>query len=122
MLINKENTPYGYKARVRYDVKNPVIHVLQKNETLTIEGDAIITVISGEVSAQRNIDGTTSYDNLEDKDTSTIPLETKVDYRAKTLTVLLEDNNTKNRVEQYLKLEVEEDEPSSEDLQYIDEE
>ena len=122
MLIKKENTNYGYKARIRYDVKSPCIHVVERGGFLRITGEADITVISGQLSIMRR-DGTKKiYDKLNNKDTYRIPLDCEIVGKPVIAPcVVLEDGTTANKIEQYLDLTVVEDEPSSDDLQYIDE-
>ena len=122
MLIKKEQTNYGYTARIRYDVKLPAIHVIEQHSKVKLSGVADITIITGTVSITRK-DGTkNALDRLETKDTYRIPADTDVTITAQTKTVLLEDNSSTNKVEDYLKLTVIEDEPSSDDLQYIEDE
>jgi len=122
MLINKENTKYGYKARIRYDVKAPIIHVIEKDSEVKIRGEADLTVITGQASIQRQELEKKVYDKIMDKETYRVAKETEVLVKAMEKTVMIEDNSTKDSIENYLKLTVTEDEPSSEDLQYIEEE
>ncbi len=121
MLIKKENTKYGYKGRIRYDVKSPWIHVILPGEPCKIEGQADLTVITGTVSVSRVDNNKTIYDKLEPKDTYRIPEDKTVSIKATTKAVLIEDNTSADKVEQYLDLTVTEDEPSSDDLKYITE-
>lgn len=121
MLINKENTKYGYKARLRYDTKSPWIHVIEAGEPCKIDGEADITVITGTISVQRFNGHKTLYDKLETKDTYRVPEDINVVLKTTTLAVIIEDNNSREKVEQYLDLTVTEDEPSSDDLKYITE-
>lgn len=123
MLMKKENTNYGYKARLRYDVKNPTIHVVERGGFLKLTGEADITVVSGQLSIMR-MDGTKKiYDKLTSKDTYRLPKDNEVICKPLVApVVVIEDNNTKNKIERYLDLSVVEDEPSSDDLNYIDDE
>lgn len=123
MLIKKENTSYGYTGRIRYDVKSPRIHVVERGGFLKIQGEADITVISGQLSVMRKEGVKKIYDKLSNKDTYRIPAEHEIIGKPIIAPcVVLEDGVTANKVEQYLDLTVVEDEPSSDDLQYIDEE
>ena len=122
MLIKKENTNYGYCARIRYDVKSPKIHVLEKGGYLKIKGEADITVISGQLSVMRKEGIQKIYDKLNNKDTYRIPLGKEIISKPIiSPCVILEDGTTTNKIEQYLDLTVKEDEPSSDDLKYITE-
>lgn len=119
MLIKKENTKYGYKGRIRYDVKNPALHVIQAGETCRITGLADLTIITGQVSISRIEGNKTHYDNLESKETYRVPEGITIKIKAILPTVILEDNITANKIEKFLDLTVKEDEPSSDDLKYI---
>ena len=121
MLIQKENTKYGYKTRLRYEVKKPTIHVIAKGATLKLRGESDLTVITGNVTIRRMDKRTRVADTLEDKNTYRLPKELEVKVIANTKTVLLEENSTQNHVEDFLNLTVIEEEPSSDDLKYIDE-
>ena len=121
MLIKKKNTSYGYTARIRYDVKTPRIHVIEKNSTLKITGEADITIISGKINIKRIIKNKEITEKLENKEKYRIPENTTITITAQTTTTLLEDGITANQIEEYLNLTVTEDEPSAEDLKYITE-
>lgn len=124
MLIKKTNTPYGYNAKIRYDTKNPTIHVIQPKSTLTITGEATITVITGTISTKKqNNNDTNNYEQLTDKETNHTPkeLNTVITNNSNYKTaVILEDNNTRNNLEEYLKLTTTEEDPSADDLNYIE--
>lgn len=120
MIINKENTKYGYKSTIKYNVKAPVVHVIHENETMKITGEADITIITGQISIKKENKSTLIYDSINDKETAHIPQHTTMELKATKLTVLLEDNKSENTMEQYLNLTVTESEPSSEDLEVCD--
>ena len=126
MLIHKKNTPYGYTALIRYDVKNPRIHIIEKGGSVTLKGEAEITVVRGQASLKRSIntmDNKHSYDMLETGDTSRIPLNVTLEVRSKDDSVIIiEDNISDNKVNEFLNpVKSYEDEPSSDDLKYIEE-
>jgi len=121
MLTKKENTKYGYKARIRYDTKNPTIHVMKKEQAIMIEGEADLTIITGKANVERIKENKKVTDTITDKETVRIQEEEKVTIRNKQDTVLIEENYTKNNIEEYLQLTVQEDEPSADDLKYIEE-
>ena len=123
MLIKKETTRYGYKSRIRFDVKAPALYVIKKKQVVKFEGESIITVVSGKVSMQKQdlTTGASVFDNLEDKQSYKVPKDVVAHLLAIEDTVVLEDNETACNMESYLNLTVVEDEPSSDDLRYIDE-
>lgn len=126
MLIGKKLTPYGYSASIRYDVKNPTLHVIEENETILITGEAEITLICGEASVKRlkiGHDKLYQCDNLQRTDTYRVPIGVRVQLKSKHgTTVLIEDNLSFNKVNEFLRLpESQEDNPSSDDLNYIEE-
>jgi len=124
MLINKKPTNYGYSAHIRYDVKNPKIHVMQPRAVMFIDGEADLTIIAGEASASRSQSSDKKvYDMLCEKDTYRVPQGERVELKSKdTKVILIEDNISINKVSTYLQLpDITEDEPSSDDLEYIDE-
>lgn len=122
MLIKKENTSYGYKATIRYDTKSPSIYVLEKGTQLKLSGEADLTVVTGKINIARQEKDKKVYDRLETKDTYRIPKDRDIVIKVSEKTVLIEDNSTAHTIAQYLDLTVTEDEPSSDDLKYINDE
>ncbi len=130
MIINKELKPYGYTAEIRFDNQKPKLYVVEAGAKITLSGPMDLHVISGTATTKRiDINGKASYDTYTTFDTGFIPERIKLELRVSVdsrLVLLAHQHDKITAADMALndlqKLpEVIEDEPSSDDLEYIEE-